>query len=70
MNTDIASARKAIKKSGLSSNIVTPQKLVSISATMQKSFDETLNLIAYLKMQGQGYSPFPLTAKVLAGRYS
>lgn len=70
INSDVAKARQILKKKGISSNVVTPAKLVSLSATMQKSLDETLNLIAYLKTNGQGYGAFPQTSKTLTGRYS
>lgn len=69
-NYDVETARRLLKKKNISNNVVTPSRLLSLSATMQKSLDETLNLISFLRMQGQGYSPFPLTAKALTGKYS
>lgn len=69
-DNDLATARRALKAKGVSPKLVSPQKLVKISATMQKSIDETLNLIAYLKTKGQGYSPFAQTTKALTGKYS
>ncbi len=68
-NSDLATAKKILRNRGISNNVISPARLLSLSTTMQKSLYETLNLIAYLKMQGHGYSPFPLTSKVLTGEY-
>lgn len=67
---DIRTASKLLKDKGLSRKVVTPQKLVRISDQLNKSLSETLNTIAFLKMQGRGFGPFPHTAKVLTGEYS
>mgnify|MGYP001572090303 CR=1 FL=1 len=69
-DNDLANARRVLKAKGVSPKLVSPQKLMKISATMQKSMDETLNLIAYLKTKGQGYGAFPQTSKTLTGKYS
>ena len=69
-DNDLANARRILKKKGVSDKTVTPRRLLTISATMQKSLDETLNLIAYLKTKGQGYSAFTQTSKALTGKYS
>ncbi len=69
MSKDLQEARKVLKKNAISSKTIKPVQLVNVSKKLNKSLDETLNLIAFLKMGGQGYSPFPQTAKVLTGGY-
>ena len=69
MSKDLAEARKVLKANAISNRSIKPSQLVTISHQLNKSLQETLNLIAFLKMNGQGYSPFPQTAKVLTGSY-
>lgn len=67
---NIASARKLLRESGISTQAIKPVQLVQTANQLNKSLIATLNLIAYLKTSGQGYSPFSQTAKVLTGEYS
>jgi hypothetical protein len=66
---DIAKAAKLLKDSGISPKAIPPVALVATANQLNKSLEQTLNLIAYLKSGGQGYSQFPQTAKLLTGEY-
>lgn len=70
MNRSITAAKKLLQSSGVSSQAVSPVALVATANQLNKSLEATLNLIAYLKTGGQGFSPFAQTAKVLTGEYS
>ncbi len=69
MNRSISAASKLLKSNGISPQAIPPAKLVMTANQLNKSLEATLNLIAYLKMGGQGYSQFPQTAKLLTGEY-
>lgn len=70
MNRSIPAAKKLLQSSGISNQAVSPVALVATANQLNKSLEATLNLIAYLKTGGQGFSPFAQTAKVLTGEYS
>lgn len=69
MTNDLQAARKLLKANAISNKAIKPTELVQTANQLNKSLSETLNLIAFLKTSGQGYSPFPQTAKVLTGEY-
>jgi hypothetical protein len=66
----VKEARQFLMKNNVSPNIIPPSKFAKISSQLGKNFDETLNLIAFLKMGGSNYGPFPYTSKLLTGKYS
>lgn len=68
MKPSIHKAKKLLDSSGITT--VTPVQLVQSADELNKSLEDTLNLIAYLRSGGAGYSQFPETAKVLTGQYS
>lgn len=68
MKPSIHKAKKLLDSSGITT--VTPVQLVQSADELNKSLEDTLNLIAYLRSGGAGYSQFPQTAKVLTGQYS
>lgn len=70
MTRSIPAARRLLKSSGISPKAVSPVDLVTSANQLNQSLESTLNLIAYLKTGGQGFSPFAQTAKVLTGEYS
>ena len=70
MKNSIAAAAKLLKNSGISPQAIPPTALVATANQLNQSLEQTLNLIAYLKSGGQGFSAFPQTAKVLTGEYS
>lgn len=61
-------AKQILDNAGITS--VTPAQLVASANELNKSLEQTLNLIAFLRSGGSGYSDFPQTAKVLTGSYS
>lgn len=69
MTKDIQAAKKLLQENAISNKAVPPAQLVSASNQLGKSLQQTLNLIAFLKTNGQGYGPFPQTAKALTGEY-
>lgn len=68
MKPSIHKAKKLLDSTGITT--VSPVQLVQSADELNKSLEDTLNLIAYLRSGGAGYSQFPQTAKVLTGQYS
>jgi hypothetical protein len=64
----IPKAKKLLDENNITS--VAPTQLVMAADQLNKSLEQTLNLIAYLRSGGQGDSQFPETAKVLTGTYA
>lgn len=62
-------ARDFLKKEKVSPAVVSAPQLVKISSQLQKSFDQTLDLIAFLRTRGAGGSPYPYMNKLLTGKY-
>lgn len=69
MTKDLAAARKLLKENAISNQAIKPVQLVQTANQLNKTLSQTLNLIAFLKTSGQGYSPFPQTVKLLTGSY-
>lgn len=70
MSRSISDAKKLLKSNGIRANAITPAALVGAANQLNKSLEATLNLIAFLRSGGQGYSQFPQVSKVLTGEYS
>lgn len=48
---------------------IKPMQLAMASKQLDKSLIETLQIIAFMKGQGQGFGPFPHTMRALKGKY-
>ena len=62
---DTSKAAAFLKSKNISSRVVNPQQFANTSASLRKSFNDTLNLIAFLKMNDSEKGPFPWTEQAL-----
>lgn len=65
----IKQAKQLLQENGVSSKAISPQQLTSVSGQLNQSLEDTLNLIAFLKMGGSGFGPSPYAAKATTGEY-
>jgi hypothetical protein len=63
---DIREARAFLQKRNLKTSDIAPKTFAQLANRYNKSFYDTLKLLAVLKMGGQGQSPFAQTESAIA----